>query len=131
MTSPTNIVVPAWMQPMHDAHHFAPGVIDGDHLRCSGMIGIRPDMTVPEEPRAQFTLAFENLRGLLAEVGLTFADVTDITSYHVGLRQHVQAFSEVKDEFVTAPYPAWTAVGVTELAMPGALVEIQIVARMA
>lgn len=129
MTDPKNIVVPAWMQPMYDAHHFAPAVIDGEQLRCSGMMGIRPDMTLPEEPRAQFTLAFENLSGLLAEAGLTFADVTDITSYHVGLQQHVQTFGEVKDEFVAEPYPAWTAVGVAELVM-GALVEIQIIARM-
>ena len=78
MTSPENIVVPEWMQPMYDAHHFAPAVIDGDHLRCSGMMGLRPDLTLPAEPLAQFTLAFENLRGLLAEAGLTFADVVDI-----------------------------------------------------
>lgn len=124
------IVVPEWMRPMYDAHHFSPAVIDGDHLRCSGMIGMRPDMSVPEDPRAQFIQAFSNLQGLLAEAGLTFADVVDITSYHVGLQQHVQTFGEVKDEFVAAPYPAWTAVGVTELAIPGALVEVQIVARM-
>lgn len=124
------IVVPEWMRPMYDAHHFSPAVIDGDHLRCSGMIGMRPDMSVPEDPRAQFIQAFSNLQGLLAEAGLTFADVVDITSYHVGLQQHVQTFGEVKDEFVAAPYPSWTAVGVTELAIPGALVEVQIVARM-
>ncbi|WP_301122147.1 RidA family protein [Mycolicibacterium fortuitum] len=124
------IVVPEWMRPMYDAHHFAPAVIDGEHLRCSGMIGMRPDMSVPDDPRAQFTQAFSNLEGLLTEAGLTFADVVEITSYHVGLQQHVQVFGEVKDEFVAAPYPAWTAVGVTELAMPGALVEIQITARM-
>lgn len=124
------IVVPEWMRPMYDAHHFTPAVIDGEHLRCSGMIGMRPDMSVPDDPRAQFTQAFSNLEGLLTEAGLTFADVVEITSYHVGLQQHVQIFGEVKDEFVAAPYPAWTAVGVTELAMPGALVEIQITARM-
>ncbi|AIY44319.1 RidA family protein [Mycolicibacterium fortuitum] len=124
------IVVPEWMQPMYDAHHFSPAVIDGDHLRCSGMIGMRPDLSVPEDPRAQFTQAFSNLHGVLAEAGLNFTDVVEITSYHVGLQQHVQVFGEVKDEFVAAPYPAWTAVGVTELAMPGALVEVQITARM-
>ncbi|WP_267887720.1 Rid family hydrolase, partial [Mycolicibacterium fortuitum] len=51
---------------------------------------------------------------MLAEAGLNFTDVVEITSYHVGLQQHVQVFGEVKDEFVAAPYPAWTAVGVTE-----------------
>ncbi|MBU9762311.1 RidA family protein [Mycobacterium sp. TNTM28] len=129
MTSDENIVIPAWMQPMYDTYHYAPAVIDGDQLRCSGMMGIRPDMTLPEDPQTQFRLAFENLRGVLAEAGLTFADVTDITSYHVGLQQHIQLFGAVKDEFVAAPYPAWTAVGVTELVL-GALVEIQIIARI-
>jgi enamine deaminase RidA (YjgF/YER057c/UK114 family) len=123
-------VIPAWMKPIYETYHFAPAVIDGDHLRCSGMIGFRPDLSVPEDPTAQFTLAFENLRGLLAEAGLTFANVTEMTTYHVGLRAHMQAFTAVKDKFISAPHPAWTAVGISELASPGALVEIQVTARM-
>ncbi len=123
-------VVPAWMKPIYETYHFAPAVIDGDHLRCSGMIGFRPDLSVPEDPTAQFTLAFQNLRGLLAEAGLTFANVTEMTTYHVGLRAHMQAFTAVKDKFMSAPHPAWTAVGISELASPGALVEIQVTARM-
>jgi enamine deaminase RidA (YjgF/YER057c/UK114 family) len=123
-------VIPTWMKPIYETYHFAPAVIDGDHLRCSGMIGFRPDLSVPEDPTAQFTLAFENLRGLLAEAGRTFANVTEMTTYHVGLRAHMQAFTAVKDKFMSAPYPAWTAVGISELASPGALVEIQVTARM-
>lgn len=123
-------VVPAWMKPIYETYHFAPAVIDGDHLRCSGMIGFRPDLSVPEDPTAQFTLAFQNLRGLLAEAGLTFANVMEMTTYHVGLRAHMQAFTAVKDKFMSAPHPAWTAVGISELASPGALVEIQVTARM-
>jgi enamine deaminase RidA (YjgF/YER057c/UK114 family) len=123
-------VIPAWMKPIYETYHFAPAVIDGDHLRCSGMIGFRPDLSVPEDPTAQFTLAFQNLRGLLAEAGLTFANVTEMTTYHVGLRAHMQAFTAVKDKFISAPHPAWTAVGISELASPGALVEIQVTARM-
>lgn len=123
-------VIPAWMKPIYETYHFAPAVIDGDHLRCSGMIGFRPDLSVPEDPTAQFTLAFENLRGMLAEAGLTFANVTEMTTYHVGLRAQMQAFTAVKDKFMSAPYPAWTAVGISELASPGALVEIQVTARM-
>lgn len=123
-------VIPAWMKPIYETYHFAPAVIDGDHLRCSGMIGFRPNLSVPEDPTAQFTLAFQNLRGLLAEAGLTFANVTEMTTYHVGLRAHMQAFTAVKDKFISAPHPAWTAVGISELASPGALVEIQVTARM-
>ena len=32
---------------------------------------------------------------------------------------------KVKDEFVSEPWPAWTAIGITELAVPGARVEIR------
>ncbi|MDT5350016.1 MAG: hypothetical protein QOH91_3303 [Mycobacterium sp.] len=124
-------VIPAWMMPIYDAYHFAPAVIDGDYLRCSGMIGMRPDLCVPEDPAAQFTLAFENLRGLLEEVGLTFANVTEMNTYHVGLQAHMQAFSSVKDKFLSAPYAAWTAVGISEQAVKGALIEIQVTARTA
>jgi enamine deaminase RidA (YjgF/YER057c/UK114 family) len=122
-------VVPAWMKPIYDAYHFAPAVIDGEYLRCSGMIGLCPDLSVPEDPTEQFTLAFENLRRLLAEAGLTLADVTEMTTYHVGLQAHMHAFGTVKDAFMSAPHAAWTAVGVSELAIPGALVEIQATAR--
>lgn len=123
-------IIPDWMKPIYDSFHFAPAVIDGDNLRCSGMIGLRPDLSVPDDPTAQFTLAFQNLRGLLDEVGLTFADLTEMNTYHVGLQAHMQAFMAVKDTFVEPPYPAWTAVGITELAVPGALVEIQVTARL-
>ncbi|QLL09909.1 RidA family protein [Mycobacterium vicinigordonae] len=118
------------MQPIYDTYHFAPAVIDGEYLRCSGMIGLHPDLSVPPDPTAQFTLAFENLHALLAEAGLTFADVIEMTTYHVGLRAHMQEFAAVKDGFMPSPYAAWTAVGVTELASPGALVEIQATARI-
>ena len=39
-------------------------------------------------------------------------------------------FMKVKDEFVRTPYPAWTAVGVTELARPNALIEVKVTARV-
>jgi enamine deaminase RidA (YjgF/YER057c/UK114 family) len=94
------------------------------------MIGVRPDLTVPEDPEEQFTLAFENLRDLLAEAGCTFADVVEMTSYHVGLTAHAETFVAVKDRFLEAPYPAWTAVGISELVFPGGLVEIRITARI-
>ncbi|MGQ0624636.1 MAG: RidA family protein [Sporichthyaceae bacterium] len=123
-------VIPGWMKPIRDAWHFAPAVIDGEYLRCSGMIGVRPDLSVPADPKEQFTLAFDNLRDLLAEAGLTFADVVELTTYHVGLQTHLETFIAVHATFIGAPYPSWSAVGITELALPGALVEIAVTARI-
>jgi enamine deaminase RidA (YjgF/YER057c/UK114 family) len=36
---------------------------------------------------------------------------------------------KVKDEYVTAPYPAWTAIGVSDLITPGTTVEVRLIAR--
>jgi len=124
------VVIPEWMRPIYANFHYAPAVIVGDQLRCSGMIGIQPDLSVPADPTEQITLAFDNLRGLLGEVGLTFADVVEMTTYHVGLSEQIDRFVAVKDTYVSAPYPAWTAVGISELAIPGAVVEIRITAQL-
>ena len=44
----------------------------------------------------------------LETAGLRFDDVVEMTTYHVTLRKHLNAFVKVKDEFVRMPYPAWT-----------------------
>jgi enamine deaminase RidA (YjgF/YER057c/UK114 family) len=36
---------------------------------------------------------------------------------------------KVRDEFLSEPWPAWTAIGVSELAVPQAHVEIRVTAR--
>ena len=38
------------------------------------------------------------------------------------------AFMKVRDEVISKPWPAWTAIGITELAIPGARVEIRVLA---
>jgi enamine deaminase RidA (YjgF/YER057c/UK114 family) len=37
---------------------------------------------------------------------------------------------QVKDHYMKPSYPAWTAIGITELALPGGLVEIKVIARL-
>jgi hypothetical protein len=39
--------------------------------------------------------------------------------------QHIGAFMRVKDRYLPEPFPAWTAIGVVELAVPGGLVEVR------
>jgi enamine deaminase RidA (YjgF/YER057c/UK114 family) len=43
----------------------------------------------------------------------------------VGLIDHMEIFTKVRAEFIKRPFPAETAVGVAELGIPGALVEIR------
>jgi enamine deaminase RidA (YjgF/YER057c/UK114 family) len=35
----------------------------------------------------------------------------------------------IKDEFIFAPYPAWTAIGVSALMTEGTLLEIRVIAQ--
>jgi hypothetical protein len=37
------------------------------------------------------------------------------------LREHLGTFTAVKDRHIFAPYPAWSAIGVSELITEGAL----------
>jgi enamine deaminase RidA (YjgF/YER057c/UK114 family) len=109
--------------------HFSPGLDTGDFVFFSGITGTRSDLSIAAEPEMQFREAFRILQANLVQARLAMSDVVEITSYHVNLRQHLNAFMKVKDEYVAEPYPAWTAVGVAELITDGALVEIRAIAK--
>jgi enamine deaminase RidA (YjgF/YER057c/UK114 family) len=125
-----DVVIPSEMKAMYDNFHFAPAVKDGDRLFCSGVIGMGPDGKASSDPETQFTQAFESLKSVLTAAGASFGDIVDITTFHVGLHANMRTFVKVKDRYVSAPYPAWTAIGISELAFPGGLVEIKAVARL-
>lgn len=80
------------------------------------------------DPPAQFAVAFETLRDILREGGADLSDIVEITSYHVGISTHMETFMKVWARYLKEPYPAWTAVGVAELIVPGGLVELRAVA---
>jgi enamine deaminase RidA (YjgF/YER057c/UK114 family) len=107
----------------------SPGMDTGDFVFFSGITGARPDLSVASDPEQQFRETFRYLLRNLEAADMTFDDVVEMTTYHVGLRDHLDAFVKVKNEFVTQPYPAWSAIGVSELITEGALVEIRIIAR--
>lgn len=46
---------------------------------------------------------------------MSWSDVVEINSYHVGLRSQADFMLSVAAEFLEPPYLAWTPVGVTEL----------------
>lgn len=127
--NPKDVVVPAAQKHFYDRFHFAPAVRAGELLLCSGQIGAGPDGRPQADPETQFVSAFEQVKAVLVEAGLGFSDVVELTTFHVGM-QHLRTFSAVKDRYLAAPYPAWTAIGVAELAFPGGLVEVRVTARL-
>jgi enamine deaminase RidA (YjgF/YER057c/UK114 family) len=113
-----------WLEA-HDELHLSPALRVGNDLYLSGHTG-EPG----HDPETQIREAFEDATRSLVLAGATWSDVIAVTSYHVGLREHLDAIVRVHNEFVTTPpYPTWTGVGVTELAN-GSIIEVVLVARM-
>lgn len=146
-------VIPASLKGVYEQWHFAPAVVANGFVFCSGIIGTSPGGETPgadglkgaqatlsdadaplaalmavRDPEAQFATAFEALKAILAEAGCTLADVVEITTYHVDIARHMETFMTVRDRYLADPWPAWTAIGVSELIVPGGLVEIRAVA---
>ena len=116
-------------QAMYDAFHFAQANRVGDTVWVSGQVGLDPETMQPGDGiEAQTRLAFTGLQAALEAAGATMADVVSLSTFHLDLRGHMDAFGAVKDEYLPDRYPAWTAVGVTQLALPELLVEIAAVA---
>ncbi|MEO0624832.1 MAG: RidA family protein [Pseudomonadota bacterium] len=128
---PRQPLFPAGSHDAAAALMLSPGIVSAGHVFVTGMTGSRADGSMPSDPEEQFRLAFEKIGSVLAEADLDFGAVVEMTSYHVGLDSHFDAFAAVRADYVRAPYPAWTAVEVAGLRRKGALVEIRVVAALA
>ena len=121
-------VRPAGSERSYDQLHFSPAIRVGNLVWVSGQVGIDGDAKPGAGMLAQARLAFANLQRVLAEAGATMADVVELVTFHTDLRGDIQDFVQAKDEFIPKDFPAWSAVGVTQLAFPDLLVEIRAVA---
>ena len=121
-------IVPAPFQGHYDAYHFSPATRVGDMVWVSGQVGVDADMQPAEGIQAQAQIAFECLTLILEKAGASLADVVELTTFHTDLHGDINAFTAVKDQYFPSRYPAWSAVGVTQLALPGLLIEIRAMA---
>lgn len=113
----TKLIIPSDLRGRYDNWHFSPAVECGGFLFVSGCTGIKLDGSISNNLEEQFRQAFETVKKSLVEAGLTYSDVIEMTTYHVGFKSHLEKFKQVKDEFIIEPYLAWTAIGVSELAV--------------
>lgn len=114
---------------LYDRFHFSQAVRNGQLLLCSGQIGTDDSGGVPSAFVDEARNAWAAVGRVLAAAGLDHSAIIEFTSYHVGLQQHLADFMVARDEVLREPWPAWTAIGVAELAVPGARVEIRVTAR--
>lgn len=125
-------VVPPGLEFQHDRFHYAPAVKVTEasgFVVVSGVIGGRAGGPFPTDPAEQYAVLFENLASVLDHAGSSLSQVVELISFHLSLKPDaLGVFVAAKDAVVVPPYPAWTAVGVTELADPRALVEVRAMA---
>ena len=122
------LINPGSTKTLYDNFHFSQAVRAGDMVWVSGQVGIDAQMRPGKGLTEQARLAFTGLKTVMEAAGAQLSDVVELVTFHIDLRGGSREFGAVKDEFFPNNYPAWTAVGVTQLAMPELLVEIRAVA---
>ncbi|WP_254684867.1 RidA family protein [Tateyamaria omphalii] len=123
-------IVPDDMRDLVRDWRMSPALVSGDHVFLTGFNGCPVDGPPPADPVAQMRVAFDTVTDVLAADGLDWSSVVDMTSFHVGLRDHLEDFKAIRAEYVRQPYPAWTAIEVAGFAADGVIVELKIVARL-
>jgi enamine deaminase RidA (YjgF/YER057c/UK114 family) len=118
-----DLIVPAHWRSFFEATGIPAAVRVGGQLAVSGHTGETAD-GFSSDAKVQFRTALELLTVTLTEAGMTWADVTEIQTFHVDLPAQAPWILEIAGEFMQPPLPAWTAVGIVGLFEPDALVEV-------
>ena len=122
-------IVPPSLKAASETYQFSPAVRIGDQILISGIVGTDAEGRLPSDFRSQAQNVFSALEATLKEAGATLEDVASLNSYHVGdLPSQLRDLVDIKATRIRPPYPIWTGVGVTQLGVPGALLEISAVA---
>ncbi|WP_417676863.1 RidA family protein [Pseudodonghicola sp.] len=121
-------VFPSDRHALHEQHGYSAAIRSSDLLFVSGQVGGRADGSPEPDFAKQVQLAFDNLLAVLDAAGCGPEDIVDVTSFHTDPEVQLGTVMEVKKRiFPEAPYPNWTALGVTWLA--GFDFEIKVIAR--
>jgi enamine deaminase RidA (YjgF/YER057c/UK114 family) len=124
-----DVINPDSSKRLYENFHFSQAVLSNGLLICSGQLGTAPGGSVPADLAEEFRAAWNAVARVLQAGGARLNDILEYTTFHVGLQQTLPTFMRVRDEFIAPPWPAWTAIGVAELAIVGAHVEIRVIAR--
>lgn len=106
------------------------GIISGGFLFVSGAVAFGSDgEIVGDDVEAQTRQTMKNIQAVLEEAGAGFDDVVQTRAYLTEIKRDFRQFDSVYREYFTDPLPARTTTGV-ELAIPGLLVEIDVMAKV-
>jgi enamine deaminase RidA (YjgF/YER057c/UK114 family) len=117
------LIVPSGFESAYENLQFSAAVKIGNTIIVSGVTGGGFWGTLEDKARKAFLM----IKRILEYTGSSLDDVVEIVTYHINMADFYR-FSAVKSEFFKSNYPAWTAVGITDLVNPDAEVEIKVTA---
>lgn len=97
-------------------------------IYLSGVVAIVGADETEIEPA--FVRAYEQAGRTLERAGASWADVVDVQSFHTDLTTQINVMSAVQQRYITAPFPAWTAIQVSRLYPDRGIAEIKFIAQL-
>ncbi len=101
-------------------------------LICSGQTAVDANGAPqhPDDMRSQMTLALNNLEAVLNEADMGFANITRLNIYTTDVDQAINCFDALGAKLGPAGVtPPMSLLGVTRLAIPGLMIEIEATAN--
>ena len=102
---------------------YTPGIL-ATGQRLIYVSGQGPD-DLDADMETQLRQTLENIRGVLEAAGAGFENVVMVRAFFVHLLRDLPIYRKIRKEYFVKPYPACTAVGTPELAIPGLEIEIE------
>ncbi|CAH0051470.1 unnamed protein product [Clonostachys solani] len=111
-----------------ELYSYSQAVKVGNVIKCSGQGGWENDGSLDTEDLVgQIELAFKNVEKNLKNAGARgWEDVYAVRSYHISLSSSFDLMVKQFQKWIPSHKPIWTCVGVTELGIPGMIVEIEV-----
>ncbi|MEC7763693.1 MAG: RidA family protein [Pseudomonadota bacterium] len=100
---------------------------EGRTLYIAGQVGLRPDGTPGEGLEEQANLLFTQLETILADAGMTFANVVKTTVFMTNPEDY-PAFGKLRSAYLKDVKPASTLVYVSGLVRPELVLEVEAIA---
>ncbi|MFD0900427.1 RidA family protein [Actinomadura sediminis] len=125
----TTIDVFSYDVPAESDFGYAQAVKSGELVHVSGQLSFDEagEFLYAGDFAAQLEQTYANMDKVLDHYGATRNQIVSQTLYMVGLRQNAEAVAEGNLGYFGDHRPASTVVGVTELTMPGQVIEISFV----
>ncbi len=127
---------PALWQRIADATKLAPidapleWAVTSNGVFYAALIAVRPDGSFDDgDIRAQTTLTLENMKHCLEAAGGTMDDVAQVTVY-LTARKDAKIMNEVYATYFNKPYPNRATVVISELLVPGCIIEMVVYAHI-